>query len=50
MLKSLILYLRVKFLKEIGYKTDLIIEKSFEIEQIVLRVHKRHLAIIWENM
>ena len=50
MSKGLILYLRVKFLKEIDSKTDLIIEKSFEIEQIVFKVYERHLAIFWENV
>ena len=42
--------LRVRFFKEIVFKNDLIIEKSFKIDLIVWSVCKRHLAIFWANV
>ena len=43
--KSLILDLRIRFLKEIGFKNNLVIEKSLKIGKITWCLHKRHLPI-----
>ena len=50
--KSLILDLRIRFLKEIGFENNLVIEKSLKIGKIACLGHKRHLPIfgqIWKN-